>query len=122
MHKLIRSNTGCRVFLLMILALPASHILIAATPFDPGTITNATQSVAFNGTPAQLQATAASGGSGIRGCIAYSYVWQSSANGIDFTNIPNANQQNYQPGPLTSTTWFRRLAQCVFSTYGYTNI
>jgi len=106
----------------MILSSLASHILFAATPFDPGTITNATQSVAFNTTPAQLQATAANGGSGIRSCKVYIYAWQSSANGIDFTNIPNANQQNYQPGPLTSTTWFRRLAQCIFGTSGYTNI
>ena len=36
------------------------------------------------------------------------YQWQSSLNGTDFVDIEGANTANYDPGPLTATTYFRR--------------
>ncbi|MEJ8804490.1 T9SS type A sorting domain-containing protein [Pontibacter sp. H249] len=38
----------------------------------------------------------------------YTYQWQRSTNGTDFSNIANATGKNYEPGVLQSTTWFRR--------------
>jgi gliding motility-associated-like protein len=37
----------------------------------------------------------------------YTYTWASSADNVNFTNLP-ATTQTYQPGVLTSTTWYRR--------------
>jgi PKD repeat protein len=39
-----------------------------------------------------------------------SYQWQSSADGILFTNISLANLQNYTSAPLTADIWYRRIA------------
>ncbi|NDK54598.1 Ig-like domain-containing protein [Pontibacter fetidus] len=38
----------------------------------------------------------------------YSYQWERSEDGINFTAISNATTQNYTPGALNITTWFRR--------------
>ena len=38
------------------------------------------------------------------------YQWQTSTNNINWTNIAGATAQNYSPGALTQTTWFRREA------------
>lgn len=42
------------------------------------------------------------------GKVAYSYQWQSSTNGIDFTDISGANLTTYDPAGLTATTYYRR--------------
>ena len=40
----------------------------------------------------------------------YLYQWQQSVdNGLNWTNIPGATQQSYQPSPLSQTTAYRRL-------------
>jgi hypothetical protein len=42
----------------------------------------------------------------------YTYQWQSSTTSAtsNFTNISGATGQNYSPGALSNTTWFRRIA------------
>ena len=57
------------------------------------------------GTPAAINGTVPTGGSGT-----YTYQWQSSADGTNFTNIAGATGQNYTPsGPVATSTYYRRL-------------
>ncbi|GAO44104.1 hypothetical protein [Flavihumibacter petaseus] len=70
-----------------------------------GTISNPTQSIAYNASPAQILASAATGGTA-------SYQWQQSTNGTTYTDISGATSQNYQPGNLTITTYFKRKSSC----------
>ncbi|MEJ0105656.1 MAG: proprotein convertase P-domain-containing protein [Bacteroidota bacterium] len=59
--------------------------------------------------PAQLAGSQASGG---KGAGSYTYLWESSTTGASsgFTTVagPSAALQNYTPGVLTQTTWYRR--------------
>ncbi len=84
-----------------------------------GSISNPTQTIGYSTTPAQLNASVATGGS----CSgSYSYQWQ-KASVIDdpYTDIAGATGLNYQPPALTSTTYYRRKVTCSSSTT-YTNI
>ena len=68
-----------------------------------GTIA-ADQTVCPGAAPAPLTSTAgASGGTG-----SYSYQWDSSPNNANWTPIAGATSADYAPGPLTTTTYFRR--------------
>jgi RHS repeat-associated protein len=90
-----------------------------APPLVGGTISNPSQSINWNTQPAQINATAASGG----GCGgAYTYQWQSSPDGTTFTNISGATGQNYQPGNLLVTTYYRRESFCGASVAYTSNI
>ncbi|PRY14892.1 gliding motility-associated-like protein [Pontibacter ummariensis] len=58
-------------------------------------------------TPGILTGSTPEGGSG-----SYTYVWERSTTGPNagFTKAPGtSNGQSYSPGPLTRTTWFRRI-------------
>ncbi|RJE74831.1 PKD domain-containing protein [Reichenbachiella sp. MSK19-1] len=57
--------------------------------------------------PGTLTATAVAGGAGSG---TYSYQWQSSSDDSNFSDISGATSENYAPGILTSTTYFRRIA------------
>jgi RHS repeat-associated protein len=70
---------------------------------QPGTISPSTLTVNYNTSPGQLSGTAASGGNGT-----FAYQWQQSTDNVNWTNISSATAQNYTPGLLISTTWFRR--------------
>ncbi|MCS7074160.1 MAG: hypothetical protein NZ108_06815, partial [Bacteroidia bacterium] len=71
---------------------------------DPGQIAS-NQIICHGAVPVPLtNVTSASGGNGV-----ISYQWQQSSDGINYTDIPGANNQNYAPGSLTQTTWFRRV-------------
>ncbi|TVR76584.1 MAG: hypothetical protein EA412_13270 [Chitinophagaceae bacterium] len=43
------------------------------------------------------------------GTSSYTYQWQESSDGINFNNISGANNENYQPGNLFTTTWYKRI-------------
>ena len=59
--------------------------------------------------PGELTATLASGGT----CGgSYTYQWQVSTDGTNYSNISGATSQNYTPGNLTSNTWYRRQTTC----------
>ncbi len=74
-----------------------------------GTISNPTQTINYNTTPAQINASLPTGG----GCGgSYTYTWYSSLNNVSFSAISGANAQNYQPGNLTATTYFKRQTGC----------
>jgi RHS repeat-associated protein len=77
-----------------------------APALSGGAISNPTQAINYNSIPSTLSCTAATGGS----CspITYLYQWQTSLNGSTWNNIAGATSQNYSPGALTITTYYRR--------------
>uniref|UniRef100_UPI003BF91618 discoidin domain-containing protein n=1 Tax=Rubrolithibacter danxiaensis TaxID=3390805 RepID=UPI003BF91618 len=62
-----------------------------------------TSCASFN--PGQLQGTYPAGS----GSSTYSFQWQISTDNVTFTNIGGATAQNYSPGTVTATRYFRRL-------------
>ncbi|MDX5480698.1 MAG: gliding motility-associated C-terminal domain-containing protein, partial [Hymenobacteraceae bacterium] len=56
-------------------------------------------------TPARIQGSTPAGGNG-----SYAYQWEVSSQGATegFSAIDGANLKDYQPSPLSRTTWFRR--------------
>ncbi|MEI6884873.1 MAG: S8 family serine peptidase [Bacteroidota bacterium] len=91
-HKNTLTN-GMQAFSLIITGLNTS--LIAGS-------VGSNQTICANGSPLQLSGIPPSGA--IR---PYIYQWQSSTDNLNFVNMPGANNLNYQPGPLTSTTYYR---------------
>ena len=87
-----------------------------------GTITtNVTQSINYNAVPAGINCPVATGGY----CSpTYAYQWQSSPDGVSFSNISGATGQNlsFSIG-LTQTTYYRRMVTEInTSTSGYSNV
>ena len=63
------------------------------------------QMVLYNSPPHPLNSTEpVTGGSG-----SYSFQWQISRDGASWRNIINGTQESYSPGPITQTTYFKRL-------------
>ncbi len=73
-----------------------------------GTLSNydisAAQAICAGTTPNALTGQLPTGGDGT-----FIYQWQSSSDNIVWTNIPGANFQDYSPGILNTTTYFKRL-------------
>ncbi|WP_207426200.1 PKD domain-containing protein [Pedobacter sp. SYSU D00535] len=63
-----------------------------------------TQTICEGLTPANLDAAPATGGNG-----AFAYQWQRSSDATTFVDILGATTEDFQPGALTSTTYYRRL-------------
>jgi len=85
----------------------------------PGTISNTSQYINYNTTPATINCSAATGGT----CSgSYNYQWQQSTDNVTFTNISGATSQNlsFSTG-LTQTTYFRRNDAVSGGSSGYTN-
>jgi RHS repeat-associated protein len=85
----------------------SASITIVTPPLSAGTISNTSQSINYNTVPATISCSAASGAS--CSTVTYTYQWYSSPDNTNWTAIQNAGSQNYSPGQLTSTTYFRRL-------------
>ena len=68
-----------------------------------GTLSPAYSSIASGASPGEITSTPATGGEG-----PYSYQWQSSGDGVNFTNITGVTTQNYTTGNLTAPIWYRR--------------
>jgi len=75
---------------------------------NEGTITPAYLTIAAGTSPGTLTANPASGGN----CTTYIYQWQQSTDGNSYTDISGATGQNYTPGNLSASTYFRRKAIC----------
>ncbi len=60
------------------------------------------QTLCYNSTPTKLTGLAPTGG-----LAPYSYQWQSSDDGITFTNIAGATTLEFQPGSLIASTHYR---------------
>lgn len=84
---------------------PGTPIQVSVTVRPPvtGNTVTGVPAICRESMPAQLVGSLPSGGDGI-----YFYQWQLSPDGNTWTDISNANAQNYQPGILTETTYYRR--------------
>ncbi len=77
-------------------------IYVDAIVFDPGSVT-ADQTICDNSVPAAFGSVTPTG-DGV-----FTYQWQSSTDGFNFTNIIGADLETYTPsGSLTQDTWYRR--------------
>lgn len=78
-----------------------------AAPITNNIVTPPSQDLCINTQPATLQGTTPSGATGT-----YTYAWQQSTTSATagFSAAAGVNnQQNYTPGLITQTTWFRRV-------------
>ena len=84
----------------------SATITVKVNPSITNNTIGVAQAICKNSTPAVLRnsGSAINGGTG-----AYTYQWQSSTDGTDFTDIANATTLNYQPGVLTDHVWYRRV-------------
>jgi len=85
-----------------------------------GTVSPSSQTINYNTVPGSISCTAATGGY----CSpSYSYQWQQSADNVNYSNISGATGQNYSPGALTATTYFRRfVTETVGGTTAYSTV
>lgn len=85
-----------------------------------GTVSPSSQTINYNTTPGSISCPQATGGS----CSPlYSYQWQSSVDDVNFSNISGATGQNYSPGQLTQTSYFRRFVdETVGGTTAYSTV
>lgn len=75
----------------------------------PGVISPTSIGIGYNTSPGAIMAVSASGGN----CGgSFTYQWQQSMDGTNYTNITGATGLNYTPGNLTATTYFRRKVTC----------
>ena len=99
---------------------PVTVLITQAPPptLTGGTISTTSQTIDYGNTPGLISASTAGGGS----CgTSYSYLWYSSTDGTNYTSTGTGGQ-NYQPGALTVTTYFKRLTSCNGSTVYTTNV
>lgn len=69
-----------------------------------GVVTPAYISINSGTSPGGLYCTTATGGNGT-----YAYQWQSSTDGVNFSNVSGATSLTYVPGNLSAATWYRVL-------------
>ena len=83
----------------------SSNILeITVTPpISGGTVSPTNQTICSGDTPAIIQIIGGSTG------LAVTYQWQESLDGITFTDIALATSQDYTPGVLNATRFYRRV-------------
>ncbi|MCU7551147.1 DUF6443 domain-containing protein [Chitinophagaceae bacterium LB-8] len=82
---------------------------------QPGGVIPSPQYINYNTTASTLSSTGVAGGNG-----SYTYQWQSSADGVNYTNISGANSTAYDPGLLTATKYYR-LAVTSLGTTAYSS-
>ena len=95
----------CRVTDANSLALGVTNVVSITVSGDliSGTI-GVSQTISYGTTPAPLtQSVPASGGGG-----SFTYRWQSSGDGMSWTDIPDATSADYSPSRLFETTRYRR--------------
>lgn len=73
--------------------------------------TLASTTLCSGGDPALISGSTPSGGDGN-----FAYQWQSSIDGITYTDIAGANQISYDPPPVAVTTWFQRNVTAICNT------
>ncbi len=85
----------------------SAPVLITVTPVIANNIIRGNNSLCEGSTVPELIGEKPTGGSG-----EYRYLWESSiigtVDGFEPAAGPENNKQNYSPGTLTQTTWFRR--------------
>ncbi len=71
--------------------------------FNVGTV-GSSQTICYNSVPTLLNTIVATSG----GMGSYTYLWEYSVNGTDWSVIVGATSASYQPGALIQTTYYRR--------------
>lgn len=100
-RRMVTSGGGCG-------SKPTNTVLISVyDDMKPGEIAS-NQTICFGEMPDQLNGSAASGADGV-----FTYQWQGSDNGSNWINLPLASDQNYLPGNLENTTYYRRQSTSV---------
>ncbi len=83
---------------------PTNTVCITVFPeFIVGSIAE-DQMVCFNSAPEPIIGTSPTGGD-----LPYTYQWQSSVDGITYTDVAGATALNYQPEALAAQTYFRQV-------------
>jgi hypothetical protein len=86
---------------------PSLNIPVSWTALTGGAISAPTSQIIWSGaTPAQINASLPTNGN----CAGYSYQWYYSTNGTSWSPVSGATGQNYQPGILSTTTYYKRNA------------
>lgn len=81
------------------------------------TIQSASGETCYNTSPQPVIGSTPTGGDGT-----YFYQWQSSPDGITFTDISGANTINYQPPVLTSSMQYRRIVSTTLCSGQFKNV
>ena len=86
-------------------SIPTNIVVITVQlPVNPGSIA-ASQTICYNAIPAPITSVTPGSGSGTP-----AYSWEYSINnGATWLSIAGATGENYAPGALTQTTWYRRI-------------
>ncbi|MES2558140.1 MAG: BNR-repeat neuraminidase N-terminal domain-containing protein, partial [Bacteroidota bacterium] len=81
--------------------------IVVDQPIATNSITGFTQTICTGTTPTSLAASLPTGGDG----TTYTYQWLISTTSATtgFSAIVSSNTQNYSPGVLSTTTWYRRV-------------
>ena len=98
----------------------ATLTVTLSTPptLNGGTISNSSQGYYSGGSPATILASTASGGA----CDSeFVYNWYSSVDNVTFDVIPGTEGQDYLPGTITQTLYFKRQTSCSGYTAWTTN-
>lgn len=91
-----------------VVAYTNSVLITVIAPLAAGTICCA-QSIDYGDTPASLYETVAAT-TGTPGPITYAWHYASASTSWNYITIDGATSTGYSPGPLTETTYFRRVA------------
>lgn len=75
------------------------------------------QTICYNTAPDTIRVVVPASGADNK----FTYSWYQSSNGINWTLIPNANLLKYNPGKLTSSTYYKVLAQNSYSCFRYSD-
>ncbi|MCC9138455.1 gliding motility-associated C-terminal domain-containing protein, partial [Pontibacter silvestris] len=78
-------------------------LIVVIRPFSNNIISTETNDVCYNEKPAPLTGTTPE-----EGIKPYKYQWEVSFDNVTYNIIPGATAESYQPGELTTTTWFKR--------------
>ncbi|MCX6304382.1 MAG: T9SS type A sorting domain-containing protein [Bacteroidetes bacterium] len=97
--------------------LPTNVVTITVNPVLTVGSISANQAICSGSVPAQLIGVAPTGSIG-----PYTYQWQNSPDNITFTNISGATTLNYQPGALTTVTYYRQIQSSACGTPVTTNV
>lgn len=101
----------------------ASNVLAinVAAPLYAGYITASSLNIVAGTSPGRIRGNPASGS--LCTMLTYSYRWQTSTDGINFTSVTGipGGTVDYTPAALTTTTIFRRMATCGSET-SYSNL
>ena len=81
----------------------SNTILVTVNDFDPGTI-GSPETICENTAPAAFTSVAPSGDA----AATFTFQWQNSTDGVNFSSISGATSATYTSAALSVDTWFRR--------------